>query len=551
MPERLPDLRQVLTESLAPERLTKDHAQYLERRTLRAEERKKLKVNLKEEQERINKFRQQYHALLESFATMTEDEFAITYKSARKEVEEINKRLFRISETINQERLFALNFVDVSAIHNLNEFVEGDFPLQFVPSKEEVGRIVALAKNMHARRADAGEIDIQEPIRVLDIGGSNGTLGVLVTEIARENNLDIQYRITDPDSLTVREAAAQYKANTNLEFVEKRSDDLVAQQYESSPRVSDLLKKRQVLIQQGQRQVDDLKTTLNEMLKWDQLLNGERIGGALELLKKNFNINVPAKAANTATDFLSWVRKALRGGGTEQDPSQIERLTECWNKRISKITSQIEQCILETATRYDLVINSWMPRGIDFTKDVREANGAAIIYMLGWQQGSTGQHESIDRLDASLDIKVGEEWSYNGGMMYEQSTGWIGHSSMQVAEMLEAKQQRFWEYRGTDNHPFENGFVVQVKKIFADAPVNIDPDANGVKVSGQYPWDNQLKNMGGGLSPVVPLSPDSGYFLELRDLKDSLQAKLDKQFPDLEQAQEDDDQERDYWRGRF
>jgi hypothetical protein len=527
MSERSPDLRKILTESIDPEQIEKGYRTSLENPYAKDERREQLKKNLEEERGRIEKFKKRYQSLLERYAEMPSEDFDKEYEEAARELREIIIRVRRYSDECLENRNYTVDFVDLDKVKSLGEFVEA-FPMQFVPRKKEIGRILALAKQMHETRIKEGAGDSTEPIKIVDIGGASGALGKLITDLAKENGLEIEYTVVDPDKTSVEAASKFYQDNPQLKFREQRGGDFDAEQYRDNPKITNLLKRRKEIIAEGQRKATDLQKIVVEIKKQEDAntLDRESIRRYLNILRENFDIDWPEALTDDAKEFLAKFDDQ-EDEETYKTTPFIDLYMKGWRKHVADVTEGLERHIRQAPERYDLVINSWMPPGVDLTKEIREANGAAILYALE-RYGATGC-----RSDAGYPMKpqqVGYEESYNPGTTYKSRLGWISHATPQLQDMMRDPSNTFWERhgRGYNAYPFSNGFVVQTKKSYSKEPLRIEPGDAGIKVKGSYPWEEELAKRGGEISSTAELRDENGelnYSPALYDLEWELEER--------------------------
>ncbi len=507
MRERSLGLRDILIESLSPERVEKQYHDKAKSIHISDEEREQLLKNLESERTCMAEFEKRRQVLLEQYAEMSEEDFEREYQEASTELEDIIARVERYSEEYNESRRYCVEHVDLDEIKNFDEFLEFA-PMQFIPRKEEVGRILALAKQMHEDRIRRGEKDTNDPLSVVDIGGANGALGKLITDLAKENGLNIEYTIVDPDSPTVQESASFYENNPSLQFKEQGGEDFNVEQYRDSPEISELLAERNFLVIEGERKLAELQKVITGSIYdkgWkDWRANDKKYQ---QILKVDFGIEI----------------KYMIG------QKEFNLYKESWRKRVNAVTKKIELLISQQPARYDLVINSWMPVATDLTKEVTEANGAAIIYALEWS-GATGCRSDVPHPESPSDL--GQSESYHPGKGYQSRLGWISHSVPQAQIMMYLKQDNLLEYsRYLKVPPFANGFVVQTKNGYDPEMLYEGPDKAGIKVAGSYPWEDGLSEKGGDISRISRLY-DRGdclyYYKQFEDLKDEILTGIKK-----------------------
>jgi len=323
-----------------------------------------------------------------------------------------------------------INFPDFQEIHSLDDFLNS-FPLFFIPQKEEIARFLALARDIHNERINRKEKEISDPIRILDVGGGNGALGKLITDLAVENGLNVEYIVVDPNT-PLEQANTHYQSNPQMVFKKQTISDFNFEQYRDDSEILRLLTERADLIPESERKLHDLKKLLEE----------------------------------------------IKSQGTKR----------------------------KTA-KFDLVINSWMPSEVDLTNEIKEANGAAILYALEWY-GATGCQPNAMHPSPPAYFGFGE--SYNPGTSYESRLGWISHATRQIIEMRRCNQLDFWRVLDDETYPYSNGFVLQTKKGYGQQQSWPFISTDGIRCHGRYPWGEELIKRGGQLSPTIELRDEDG-----------------------------------------
>ena len=293
-----------------------------------------------------------------------------------------------------------------------------------------------------------------------------------------------------------------------MRFAEQTGEQFNLATYVDRPEIFNLMRTRRELIEQGERKRKDFSTLVGAMYAKGKegALDAEAIRSFVNVLKTDFGIEpTEAHIADRKWDEL------------------FERYTEDWRSRIDAITAEVEKGVAREPVAHDLTINSWMPVGMDLTNEAREANGAAIIYVVE-RGGATGC-----RSDAPWPQKpsrLGDGESYTPGIAYESRHGWISHSTPQVTGMLTSQPDRIWEYTNSFSPPFANGFIVQTKKGYGEGNLAAHSSDGGLRVDGMYPWEEELTERGGEIAPVIPLHNESGktkFYWEFEQLADRLE----------------------------
>jgi len=421
--------------------------------------------------------------LQNDYKKQTDEEFAKEYAgfvSAR------NDFLIRYSPTFaynKNPRKFTVDFVPILELRGLNEFLDS-FPLQFIPTKCEIVRILTLAKRMHEIRLSRGEKCEKDPIEIVDIGGGNGALGALITNLADENNITINYTTVDPDIVAMQPALDYYANNKSVNFFTGSAEDFVLEMYKEVSHVYVLLQERKKRILAGEEKIADLHIVLQTVLQNNNHQNDSSVALLLEILKKDFDIFDLDSMSKIGAEIISTIEKEY---------------IQNWQAKIDGLTQKIGKALATQPARFDLIINSWMPPGIDFTKDIREAGGAAILYALE-RNGVSGCRI---RSSCGDTIKIlGYEESYMSGPYYEQWYGWVSHSTPQARAMDQLGQEYFYQDAGRWAKSFSNAFVVQIHKEYKESGDGFDYNNYELGLGEQYFWEADLVRRGGAVKPI-------------------------------------------------
>ena len=374
---------------------------------------------------------------------------------------------------------------------------------------------------MHSERLKRGEIQEGEPLRIVDIGGANGVLGKLITDLAKENGMDIDYQIVDPDAPTVRSSKEFYSKNSSLSFKEQTGIQFNHELHTGNPEISTLVEQRQKLIDDGERKLADLDRVILDIehQHTQSRLDEGKMGVYRRILQSDFGITLPDSAMEDSDTFRDYLDRDY-----SVFPSIVfrDKYRKILNEPIFELTKQIDQLLANQPAKFDLVINSWMPVRMDLSKDVREANGAAILYVVE-QYGATGCRS--DALFPESPKQLGEEESYNPGVGYESRYGWVGHSTPQARNMLRSREKDLLESHDSNVRPFSNGYIMQSKRGYASIAVASNPLHQGIEVKGHYPWERELTEKGGEISHTIPHHDEDGildYISPFNQLTDDL-----------------------------
>lgn len=447
--------------------------------------------------------------------------------------EEFDQRYHEISlllEDFNQiERSvyrasFTLSFVDISLVKNFEQFIKGRWPMQFIPHKKEIGRILALAKEAHDIRAGINKATSSDPIKIVDIGGSNGALGKLVIDLARKNGLKVEYIVIDPDTTTVQAGSEFYHDEPLLKFVPQSAEEYVISLYANNPEIKSLIELRQKHIRAGEQKIKELKIYLekisSDFYKLEEPSEQQKaIEKHCRILREDFSIELNPTSFPTYADFIIFFEVDY----IWEDDELIDSIPYEQNYRntvlqtnIDELTKQINALLAQIPPTIDLTINSWMPPRIDFTAEIQFANSTAILYALE-RGGSTGCQSSAAFPEKPKRLGDGE--SYRQGDNYRSIFGWKSHSVPQLRQMSDGRRRdipftermidREQDVRGVEHtFPFSNAFIVQTRKnVTID---NIEPDNLEIATGEVYPWEQELDERGGVTQPIRSIADKNG-----------------------------------------
>lgn len=461
-------------------------------------------------------------ALLETLLQKTNDLILDLESCSDEEFDQKYTEIERLLEDFNQiersssKESFTLSFVDIVSIESFEQYIKGRWPMQFIPHKEEVGRILALAKEAHSKRTIRDELSPAEPIKIVDIGGSNGALGKLVVDLAHENGLKIEYITIDPDQTTVQAASVFYHDDPALKFIPQTAEEYVTNLYEHNPDIKALIDLRKNRIQDGERKIKELKVYLAKIqadffkLK-KHTEQREAIEKHCRVLREDFGIELDPSSFSSYANFddvfeVEYVYESDEvSGRIHYEQKYRDKVLQ---PEIDNITKQINIQLAKIPPTTDLTINSWMPPRMDLTADIQFVNSTTILYALE-RGGATGCQSNV--AFSEKPTRLGDGESYRQGDNYNSIFGWKSHSVPQLQQMSGYRgknvpfTERFIDYsgnpRGVENvFPYSNAFVVQIRKNVSIG--TIDPDEAEIKIGEPYPWEQELEERGGDVQPI-------------------------------------------------
>ena len=304
-------------------------------------------------------------------------------------------------------------------IQHFKDFMnpEGGPTHYWIPRKYDIQRYVKTAVEAHTRSGKSGTI------KVLDIGGGSGFLGKLVADEARNQGVELEVVVMDPDTETVTKAKEAFSDTGNLKFEIGTSNQALAMfgpelTGADKDRFDELKKKRLELLELGKEELSHIKALLVS-------LEGE----------SEDETTTPDISSVLSGAFGNRARTILEQSGIALDSlpplEQIrDTLADFYNsrweshqKQILNIRDEQEQIYAEKGigeAKVDMVLNSWMPIGLDFTREMRMLNAPAIIYARE-RGGATG----VD-YPSENPVNLGKESSYSTGDNYDDTSWWEG-----------------------------------------------------------------------------------------------------------------------------
>lgn len=369
-------------------------------------------------------------------------------------------------------------FTHPNSIHSYRDFVENKHGTpRWLPRKEEIARLLRIAFQASQERIQKGEKPQDEAIEILDVGGGNGFLAKLLSDLAQANGVRIKITIIDPDEKLMKEASEAYQDEKNMEFRATTSDLWAKALYHHDTTMSQLLHARDLKFQEIRRVMKDFESLERRAMRDQSKLTYDECKKYLKIFEgPDFNIFIsPEALKNRKTIYWDDIEAIV-----------LENICDRMRRELRIFNESIEHELLKRPTRYDLVINSWMPYGEDFTSNVREANGAVIVYALH-TFGASGIQPC---LEYGHDDLQWNEPSYSPGDLYQFDAAWVGPSTRELQER--------WNEIETES--FSNAFMVQTRRGF---PEHLDLKSEfGIQMGASYPWEGRLTLTKEGLEPV-------------------------------------------------
>lgn len=420
--------------------------------------------------------------------------FEAAYGELRSKIHSLESQIFRFkvaSVGALNARRYCTEFIDHSEVNGLDSFLES-VPLFWVPRKEEIARLLGTAVIAHKQRIENGEIPKNTPVSIVDVGGGNGFLGKLIMEIARLNKIPIEYTVVDPDTASIAPAASAYRKDTNMSFKQMTTHEYVAEQYADKPEILACIRERDAVIDTW-KELFVIYGRLREV-EFENI-TAEEFKQFAVICEKDLGIPLSSELIRAAREnFADFDKDTLYNqfDTYSNEDSLRGRFFAAMQAAIAEITEKLEKLLIDTPSSVDLVINSWMTPGIDYTLDIRALNGMSVAYMLE-TLGASGCQEH-----ASYSTNVlmpGEVNSYTPGSLYRINGGWVSQSISEVKRKVGILPA------GEVNAIFLNSVLIQ-SKAGQSSCLCYDPRRAGIKTGKPYRWEKDMKQMFGSLCPV-------------------------------------------------
>ncbi|TSC74017.1 MAG: hypothetical protein G01um101448_397 [Parcubacteria group bacterium Gr01-1014_48] len=327
-----------------------------------------------------------------------------------------------IERTVGQREQVEIYSHTVRRPENIQHFrdflnAEGGPAHYWIPRKYDIKRYVKTAVEAHERSRKTGAI------KVLDIGGGSGLLGKLSAGEARNHSLELEVTVIDPDAKTVTKAKDTFTDTGNLKFEIGTSNQALAMfgaelTGSDKEKFDELEKKRLELLERGKEELSHIKALLVSLeSESDEETTSPDISSVLSGAFGN-RARTILEQSGIALDHLPPIEQIR------------DTLADFYNQRwefnqqqILGIRDEQEKIYSEKGvgqSKVDVVLNSWMPIGLDFTREMRMLNAPAIIYARE-RGGATG----VDYLSENP-VNLGKENSYGTGSNYDGVSWWEG-----------------------------------------------------------------------------------------------------------------------------
>ena len=513
--KRSQELKKFLAESLDTESITSYAKTSLESSYFEKERKDQLRAQMSQAQPQIERLEVKLAQFKAMHPEISDEEFETQFQEIETAIRHLTKEISRYSdaESRYEERFCCVDFVSREEVTGFQDFID-KWAMQWMPTKKEIARLLRIAVQAHMERIAKGEKNKDEPIQIIDIGGANGFLAKLIVDLAEENNIPVKISIIDPDKETVSKAKEHYKKAPNMAFHNMDSGEWNLETYKDNPEVYKLLRLREEKIAYWNQKLSDLaflEKAVSNRINSD-LFEFEDFQNLIKVLMEDYGVKIPEQyQISTDQDFYEIDLNELHNEfyidkyrWEEKEPSIKEKIFEKMNNEIGGITNQIEELLLNEPAKYDLAINSWMTLRLDYTRDVRAANAAAIAYMAEtW--GATGTQ--IHAGNPEYPSRAGESNSYETGRMYQMDAAWVGPSVPELSS-------KSGGYRRNENAC--NSVLIQTKKGY---PVHLKFDEQSAAAGGpqvkegkKYPWEEKMKTFLNSNSTVLRFHPgDTEY----------------------------------------
>lgn len=309
----------------------------------------------------------------------------------------------------------------------LRNRIEYEHINDWIPRKHDIRKYI---KTLRVVREKTGR---QGPIKVVDIGGGSGFLAKLIADEAAAQGVEIELVVMDPSRENLQDGRQTYGDNSNIKFEEGTAHNAVSRY---GPKLSPVEQQQAtVLDSQVSQRLHDAQEELGKI---------KVLQDTLEAHKALYELPVDHKDLVAARELLS-----VAGIDTSRNsPASVKRkLANLFEKRwhtnheeILSLRDSLEQIYTKhvlahpDSASFDAVISSWMPGGIDLTREIRMLGAPTIIYARE-KWGSTG----IGVVASYKSDTLGEEESFGTGKRYTEVDEWQGVATSTV-ETLDKKK---------------------------------------------------------------------------------------------------------------
>lgn len=353
------------------------------------------------------------------------------------------------------------SIVTPASISTLREFVDSN-AMYWIPAKQDIARILSFAVNLHEAQVAQGLKSPDEPVRIADVGGGSGFLAKLLSDLARENNLNVEITVADPHVPSIEAARETYAGDPSIRFRAASALEFALENAADDPELARLLSSRSAFADGAHRSYAELKRELSTYPE----------DGALAAV-------LPGSVFNA---LRTWVGSEFGVEiGPEDERWEIQaRAKEALLERLKEHGEALEAH--SSTPKFDLVINSWMPIGIDFCREVEGCRGAGVLYIRECGSGATGVIQENPG-------RPFQEESYRLRENYPRDREFESITLAQADTALHRKEigEPFVVY-----HP-ENAFEFMPHANYADRGSFYR--ASQVLPGKEYPWERMLREV--------------------------------------------------------
>ncbi|MBI2411210.1 MAG: hypothetical protein HYV32_04940 [Candidatus Kerfeldbacteria bacterium] len=441
----------------------------------------------------------------------TDDTFDRYYETLRFDVERALRNIFLSGIDPTHEILSYAEFEN-----DPKNWLESGDPYQifenrvifWVPTNEDIARILAIATGIHQERIRVGEKKSTDPIEIIDVGGASGALGKLIVDMARENGFNVNYHIVDPDKKQLDSFNRIYKDEAALSYTCATTLDFLQQQYAEDTEMLPLLEKRATLLSIGKAQWKDLGH-LSKAVQWS-LTQSEVIGEnpqefvqqCRRIIEENFHIQLSDEVVDNLREFTDLFtiakKKAMEktykaAGFIEASPIQ-EIFKQQHQQFIDKVNQEIDDVLKQRASKVDVVINSWMPEGMNFSSDIQAVNAGAVVYAMEIN-GATGIQSNCEQPRQLFDVHP----SYVATQSYAPVGSWSNHSWYDIDRRVKSISNL--------RPPYNNALLFHARPAYRDTVKDEVSRSYEMNLGHAYPWMRVLEKL--GLDQTAPILYDN------------------------------------------
>ncbi len=304
-------------------------------------------------------------------------------------------------------------------INDLEHWREGmeKVPCFWIPKKQDILQYVKTAVEVHKISQREGKI------KVVDVGGGSGFLGKLIADEATKQGIALEVIVVDPDVNLIEKAKVIYEDTSNLKF-EVGSAKQALEMF--GPKLDVSEKNEFTKLQNESTEITE--TGRAELVRISALM------ASLEGLSED-GFYLPSIVSLLTGAYGDTAINILNESGVVPDGTMsIEEIrnsisdyyisrSDYYHQEIVKIHERQENIYTAKETEHsqiDVVVNSWMPAGIDFTRELRMMGPAAIIYTQNDEvTGSGGMYS-----DSAPYYVLGVDCSYESGSSYKEIMSW-------------------------------------------------------------------------------------------------------------------------------